>query len=565
MMLRVRAGLLLLVAWFGLGAAVPQSPARAPSPVRPVGTIAGTLRHKGCATTPAGATVSVVGRDAVVEADAAGRFSLTLPPGSYSIVINGPGLVPDQRVDDVAVVAGESRDVGTVEVWPAEPPPGCTPGAPSTSNETAVVAVAGNTPTVDLPGESVAPAPAATAQVWVRGGNGTGAGEFGLQGDLSREDEDALGPSTFALGPQGSLYVLDGLNGRIERFDTRGRPASAFPVEPRGEEPALEADLAVSDEGNVFLFHQNDILALEEYEPSGRLLVSGLLPPSFKGVDFLFALKLRPIFLMQNGQAVRADLSWGGIRAEGPLPGLPANNLFVRAERLDRWRVAVSLAGADGRVRRSIQLHSLVPVSGVRLVGVGHRGEVVVAIDRSEGSEGTTPRAEVLLTALDPHLHLAGFARAPPGNRRFEFREFALAGDGTVVQMQSDVTEVRFVRWVLQHPTREQVEGEGLVRGRVVDPLRGLSGVTVSLTGRSRRAFAPAEDGSFEVRVPAGTWVVAVRRTPVAGAPEAPPVEVKVTVAAGATVDVGTLTLGRAPHPVPPTSEPSAPSALGLP
>jgi len=515
------------------------------------GGIVGMLRHKGCPTVPAGATVSVIGRDASAETDAGGRFSLALPPGTYSLVINGPGLVPDQRVDDVAVTQGENRDVGTVEVWPAEPPPGCTPGALNTLNETAVVAVAGNTPTVDLPGESIGSPAGPASQMWVRGGNGAAPGEFGLQGDTSREDEDALGPSTFALGPQGTLYVLDGLNGRIQRFDARGHPIFAFPVEQHGDEPVLEADLAVSDEGYLYLYRQNDLLALEEYEASGRLVISGLLPASFKGVDLLFTLKQRPVFLMQNGQSVRAELSWGGIRADGPFPGLPAGNLFARADRVDRWRVSVTLAGADGRVRRSVQFHSLVPVSGVRLVGVGHRGEVVLAIDRSEGTDEPTPRAEVLLIALDPHLHLAGWARAPPGNRRFEFREFALAQDGSVVQMQSDTTEVRFVRWVLQHPSREQMQGEGLVRGRVADPLRGLSGVTVCLNGRSRRTFSVAEDGSFEARVSAGTWVLAVRRGASPGLPEAQPVEVKVTVPAGATVDVGTITLGRSPSHAP--------------
>jgi len=181
----------------------------------------------------------------------------------------------------------------------------------------------------------------------------------------------------------------------------------------------------------------------------------------------------------------------------------------------------------------------------VRLVGVDRRGEIVLALDRAEGAEGGTPRGEVLLLTIDQHGHLSGTARVPPGGRRFQFREFALGPDGTVVQMQSDASEVRFVRWALRHPPRAVVAGEGIVRGRVANsgPLRG--GATVGVP-RLRRSSRVAVDGSFELRLPAGTWVMAVRH-PV-GAPE-PSLEVKVSVAAGATVDVGTLFLARAPPP----------------
>ncbi len=536
----VRRTLLLL----GLLAAAgsPTQPAARSAP-RPASEVIGVLRYKGCATSAAGASVSVVGRDVVAVADAAGRFALPLPPGSYSLVIEGPGLVQDQRVDDVSVAAGQSRDLGAIEVWPEERPPGCTPGAPPPT-PSAVVATAPNTPDLDLPGATVAPAAVAPEQIWVRGGAGAGPGQFGLQGNPAHDDEDALGPSSFAIGPQGSLWVLDGLNGRVQRFDGRGHPVASFPVGRRGDEPPVEADLAVNDEGHVFLFTQSEQSMLVEHDAGGRFLVGGALPHGFKGIDLLFACRHRPVFLMQNGQAVRAEMGWSGVRADGPLPGLPAGNLFASAERIDRWRAAVKLSTADGRVKRSVQLHSYVPIAGVRLVGVERRGEIVVAIDRAEGGDEGTPRAEVLLLGLDPHGHLAGTARAPPGGRRFEFREFALALDGAVVQMQSDVNEVRFVRWTLRPHRRDAVAGEGLVRGRVEAGRAG--GAASVVVQRLRRIVPVAADGTFEVRLPAGTWVLSVRRAG-AGAPEAAPFDLRVAVAAGATVDVGTLSLSRPP------------------
>ncbi len=516
-----------------------------PAPGRPAaprtGTVIGVLRHKACQSFAAGASVAVIGREASATSDAAGRFSLTLPPGSYSLVIRGPNLGADQRVDDVAVPAGHARDLGVVEVWPEERPPNCGVMPPPPAAEP-VVAVAPDTPSVELPGTSVAPAAPAPEQILLRGSPGTGPGQFGLQGNPARDDEDALGPPSFAVGPHGNLFVLDSLNGRVVRFDGRGRQAAAFPLVKPGPEPVVEADMAVSDDGTVFVFTQGDVPALAQYDAAGRMLVSGALPPSFKGVDFLFG-RQRPIFLMQNGQAVRAELGWGGLRPEGPLPGLPMGELFAGLERVSRWRAAVRLLTADGRVRRSVQLHSQVPVTGLRLVGVNRRGEMVVAVDRAEGGDEAAPHAEVLLLSVTPQGFLTGAVAVPRGDRRFEFREFALAPDGAVIQMQSDAAEVRFVRWILPPPPRESVAGEGIVKGRVLDGGRPAAGAAVT-AGKGRRASTCLADGSFELRLPPGSHVVSIR-----GAASGETVERRVAVAAGATVDLGNVLLP--PHAPP--------------
>jgi hypothetical protein len=557
MMSPVRLHVLLGLAL--LGAAPIPGQAR-PAP-RPMGTVVGTLRHKGCPTSPAGARVAVIGRDAGAQVDLEGRFSLALPPGVYSLVISGPGLVPDQRVDDVLVPSGQTRDLGPVEVWPEERPAGCATIATPTASPEGVVATAPDTPAVDLPGATVAGTPISADQVWVRGNGGSGSGQFGLQGSLARDDEDALGPPTFAVGPGGMLWVFDALNGRVQRFDARGKLLGSFEAGRRGEDAVVESDIAVSDEEHVFLYVEGDQATLLQLDASGRALVKAVLPSAFRGVDLLFTARQRPIFLMLNGQAVRAELSWGGVRPEGPWPGLPAGDLFARADRVDRWRAVVKLAAADGRVRRSVQLHSRVPISGVRLVGVDRRGDVVVALDRAEPLEGDAPpRAEVLLVAVDPHGHLSGSVSVPPGNRRFEFREFALHPDGSVVQMQSDAAEVRFVRWALRPPPRDAVAGEGLVRGRVVDVGRPGAGAIVTVP-RLRRTVPVAPDGTFELRLPAGNWVVNVRRGGASGPSDPWPVDLRVAVAAGAMVDVGVVQVGPARPAASPAAAPAPTTA----
>jgi hypothetical protein len=259
--------------------AVPAHASGRSAPPRPLGIVTGVLRYKGCPSTPVGAVVSVIGRDAQAAADAEGRFTLALPPGVYSLVIGGAGLVSDQRLDDVAVAVGQTRELGTVEVWPEERPAGCVPGTPPPPVLSGVVATAPDTPALDLPGSVVAPATPAPEQIWVRGVGGSGPGQFGLQGNPAHDDEDALGPPSFAVGPLGSLWVLDALNGRVVRFDARGHPTSSFVVPRHADEPLVEADIAISEDGHVFLFSAADPPALTEHDASGRLLVGGALPP----------------------------------------------------------------------------------------------------------------------------------------------------------------------------------------------------------------------------------------------------------------------------------------------
>ena len=532
-------------------------PAVATAAPRGQGTVTGILRYKGCLTGVPGATVTVIGRERQARSDTGGRFLVDLPPGSYSLVIRGPSLVPDQRVDEVGVTAGKLTDLGIVEVWADERPALCVPDAASaamTGGVEPTVAAAPDLPAVDLPGTSVSPGTAAHENVLVRGSPGTGAGQFGLQGNPAREDEDALGPPSFAVGAQGALFVLDVLNGRVQRFDARGHHLGSFPISRAGLEPVFESDIAVSDDGAIFVVTEGDSPTLTQYDPAGRVILSGALPPSFKGVDQIVAGKGRPTFLMLNGQSVRAELGWGGIRAEGPRPGLPAGDVYVQVERAGRWSALVRFAAADGRIRRTVNLRSAIPIARVRLIGVNRRGDVVLAVDRHDGADDEAARAEVLLVSLTPHGEIAGSVVVPPGDRRWLFREFALAPDGSVVQMQSDLAEVRLVRWPLPTSPRDAAVGEGLVRGRLLDGARVPAGATVTVP-RAHRSAPVGADGTFELRLPSGTWTLAFRRTVPHGATEPPPAELKVAVAAGATVDVGTVQLAGQKNGAPPAPQ----------
>jgi len=89
---------------------------------------------------------------------------------------------------------------------------------------------------------------------------------------------------------------------------------------------------------------------------------------------------------------------------------------------------------------------------------------------------------------------------------------------------------------------------------------------------RPRRPIAVAPDGSFEVRLPPGHYLLTVRRpgaTP-SGFIEPQLVERRVSISAGATVDLGPLALPLprrlpepiAPRPLPESLEPVPPPSM---
>jgi hypothetical protein len=105
--------------------------------------------------------------------------------------------------------------------------------------------------------------------------------------------------------------------------------------------------------------------------------------------------------------------------------------------------------------------------------------------------------------------------------------------------MQSDLAEVRLVRWPLPTSPKDAPVGEGTVRGRILDGARPSVGATVS-AGKGQKPAVASGDGAFELRLPSGPWVLAFRR---AGAPDGATAELKVIVPAGGTVDMGAVQL----------------------
>ncbi|MBI3649155.1 MAG: hypothetical protein HY240_10475 [Actinobacteria bacterium] len=101
---------------------------------------------------------------------------------------------------------------------------------------------------------------------------GEGDGRVGRAG--TAPDELPQGPSSFDVGPDGSIYVVDWVNRRIQVFSPRGRFARSIPLPA-----ARPMDLAVAQDGRLYL----STLGLDAtaYEVSGTGRVLGRYPVAY--------------------------------------------------------------------------------------------------------------------------------------------------------------------------------------------------------------------------------------------------------------------------------------------
>ena len=88
------------------------------------------------------------------------------------------------------------------------------------------------------------------------------------------EDEPAMGPSSFDVGPHGSLYVVDWVNRRVEVFSSLGRFVRALPAP--SDQPT---DIALRADGGLYLAELGMGSTVYEMDAAGT--VTGRYPVGF--------------------------------------------------------------------------------------------------------------------------------------------------------------------------------------------------------------------------------------------------------------------------------------------
>jgi hypothetical protein len=225
-------------------------------------------------------------------------------------------------------------------------------------------------------GETRAPSTGVAAAGW-----GSGPGEVGLAG--SRE-LGFTGPSSFDVEADGTVDVLDSVNGRIQRW-SRGRHDAV----PLGR-PAELADFAAEPEGSFDVLDPDD--TLRRYGPDGS-------------ERWAQRLRDRTWAKLDRGGEVLQEPSeqWTPLAANGtPLPQAEQS----RAARAQHHGLLVDRVG-EGELRIA-QLHGRAPVRSWRIRSETPLGEVQLAEPDGNGvvivtHVYTDARDEFVVLVLDDH------------------------------------------------------------------------------------------------------------------------------------------------------------------
>jgi hypothetical protein len=119
-------------------------------------------------------------------------------------------------------------------------------------------------------------------------------GEFGCAID----DERFIGPSCFAVAPNGDIYIADQLNNRMQRFNSEGGFISIIPM------PRTIADISIDHENNIYLYGGGDVSGgcILKYDQKGNLLKNYPLFTGFsRTANFIYCDKFGRIFMVCPG------------------------------------------------------------------------------------------------------------------------------------------------------------------------------------------------------------------------------------------------------------------------
>jgi hypothetical protein len=169
---------------------------------------------------------------------------------------------------------------------------------------------------------------------------GTGAGEVGLA--ASHPGEEALGPSSFAVGPDGSIYVSDWVNGRIQVFGAGGYRELPLPAR-------TTVDIAVDARGRIDLTGLGMGARAWQLAPDGRRL--GTFPIGLGAPTRIAATPDGPRVAIGPGQWVpAAGASGGPLTSTEQDRGRSSAIGQAASQDLAEDRVAVTWPSPDGQV-----------------------------------------------------------------------------------------------------------------------------------------------------------------------------------------------------------------------
>lgn len=324
---------------------------------------------------------------------------------------------------------------------PRAPDLAATSAAPAELPSPAPVASAAPTlSTAPSPTDEARP-PAAAALLKARWGS-----RDGELGHLRPAEGNAEGPMSFALAGS-DVVVLDQVNGRVVRYDAKGRQVSSVAATPTTQ------DVAIAPDGTTVLLDRLVDKKITLMSPSGRRVGELALPEGATGETGL----LTGLFV--DGEDVYVEKEHGALVRIGTTDGKPSvepkslqgrpskdGALLLSAALTDAAAGLTAVNAFDrkaGALRFARQVSFARPAHSIALLDTDAKGIIYLGVWAGPGSQ-------VHVACMDPtDGHVLGRVIVPLSETPEEaFRDFAVRPDGTIVSSYrtDDGVELRTAR-----------------------------------------------------------------------------------------------------------------------
>lgn len=286
--------------------------------------------------------------------------------------------------------------------------------------------------------------PLEQGHLWFRATWGSGPNQLAHDRPMEANPE---APMSFSVAPDGSIWVIDQINHRLQHFSRDGSPLGA---------PALTLvapqDLTVTRDGRLLVMDRHDARTVAIVGPDGheqgRLPIEGAGVPHVGAMTGVFADGNDVYLEREHGPLVRVGSSDGQAATErDEVPGRPTRDgrAWVTVGITDRttgrmYINAVARPSRDHMYTRELLVHS--EVRQVLMLDSDKHGVVYVAINNftrsgamlADGGGGTETEHATLLCIDLATGHVTGRANMPPNTAADEtLRDMVALDDGGIL------------------------------------------------------------------------------------------------------------------------------------
>lgn len=283
---------------------------------------------------------------------------------------------------------------------------------------------------------------------------GNGQDEFGLE---IKQGTDPLGPLTFALDPEGNIYIVDAVNRQMKKFNKEGHYKNA--MASKGYWEAVYIDTNQN-------FYVRKGRTIEHYSKDGALVESFEIS---KDIDLLEGYG-QGVLLDKEGNLCVNRLQTiytvakpidGGIKSTQRISqfkllshseqvqnqrfGLPGNKIgsYFVVKWLDNHDAVVKALGADGAVLKEILMKTDDAFGSILFLGQDAQGALYIETERITADNHIHKEVR----KYNPNGDMLAIIELPNDYFTTVNKKIAVDSQGAIYQLQTTPTGVKLTKW----------------------------------------------------------------------------------------------------------------------